>query len=103
MSEIVAVFKQHLLRTSTRFATLIVLAMACYPDPAFALPAFNRQTGQNCQACHAGGQFPELTPYGRLFKLTGYTLGERQPLPMSAMAVVSDSSVNNTSKSDAAK
>lgn len=68
-------------------------------DEATALPTFNRQTGQNCLACHAGGQFPELTPYGRLFKLTGYTLGERT-LPFSAMAVVSDSRVSNTSKSD---
>ncbi len=66
---------------------------------AVALPIFARQTGQNCQACHAGGQFPELTAYGRLFKLTGYTMGQRS-LPLSAMAVVSDSRVFNTSKSD---
>jgi len=64
-----------------------------------ALPVFNRQTGQNCVACHAGGQFPELTAYGRLFKLTGYTIGERT-LPFAAMAVASDSKVSNTSKSD---
>jgi hypothetical protein len=25
---------------------------------AEAVPAFARQTGQNCLACHAGGQFP---------------------------------------------
>ena len=100
MSKIFAVLRQHLQRTSLRMTAFIVVAMTCSVDQAFALPAFNRQTGQNCQACHAGGQFPELTPYGRLFKLTGYTLGERQPLPFSAMAVVSDSSVNNTSKSD---
>ena len=69
------------------------------PTSSRALPTFNRQTGQNCQACHAGGQYPELTPYGRLFKLTGYTLGART-LPFSGMAVASDSKVNNTSKSD---
>ena len=68
-------------------------------EPAVAVPLFNRQTGQNCLACHAGGQFPELTPYGRLFKLTGYTLGERT-VPISAMAVASLSKVANTSKSD---
>lgn len=67
--------------------------------PASALPLFARQTGQNCVACHAGGQFPELTPYGRLFKLTGYTIGERT-IPLSAMAVLSNSRVANTSKSD---
>ncbi|HET8871142.1 MAG TPA: cytochrome C, partial [Aquabacterium sp.] len=58
------------------------------------------QTGQNCMACHAGGQFPELTPYGRLFKMTGYTLGKRTDLPLSAMVVASMSSVANTTKSD---
>jgi len=67
--------------------------------PSFALPLFARQTGQNCVACHAGGQFPELTPYGRLFKLTGYTIGERT-IPLSAMGLISSSKVANTSKSD---
>ena len=68
---------------------LTVLALlALLPGPARAIPAVNRQTGQNCVACHAGGQFPELTPYGRLFKLTGYTIGQRA-VPISAMAVLS--------------
>ncbi len=68
-------------------------------QPACALPLFARQTGQNCIACHAGGQFPELTPYGRLFKMTGYTIGERT-IPLSAMGVISNSRVRDTSKSD---
>ncbi len=55
---------------------------------AQALPAFARQTGQNCVACHAGGQFPELTSYGRLFKMTGYTIGSRT-IPLSAMGIAS--------------
>ena len=45
---------------------LPVLVVAMLPDRVHAIPAFNRQTGQNCVARHAGGQFPELTPYGRL-------------------------------------
>ena len=57
------------------------------PLDAHALPSFARQTGQNCVACHAGGQFPELTPYGRMFKMTGYTIGERT-VPLSVMGVV---------------
>ena len=32
--------------------------------------------------------FPELTPYGRYFKLTGYTIGKRQSLPFAVMAQV---------------
>jgi hypothetical protein len=75
----------------------LLSALCCVP--AAALPAFARQTGQNCVACHAGGQFPELTPYGRLFKMTAYTIGQRT-IPLSAMAVLSNSRVRNTSKSD---
>lgn len=78
---------------------LVWLACAA-PALSHAIPLFNRQTGQNCMACHAGGQFPELTPYGRMFKLTGYTLGQRTSVPLSAMAVASASKVANTSKSD---
>ena len=76
-----------------------MLAVALLPGSAHAIPAFNRQTGQNCVACHAGGQFPELTPYGRLFKMTAYTLGERA-MPISAMVVASHSKVADPSKSD---
>lgn len=36
------------------------------------IPSFSRQTGLPCAACHY--QFPQLTPFGRLFKLNGYTL-----------------------------
>jgi len=63
---------------------------------AWALPAFARQTGQSCVACHAGGQFPELTPYGRMFKLTGYTYGEHAN-PVSAMGIVDWTGNNNNS------
>ena len=38
-----------------------------------ALPLYARQTGQPCAACHTA--FPELTPFGRRFKLGGYTMG----------------------------
>lgn len=78
---------------------LCALAALAAMAPAQALPLFARQTGQNCLACHAGGQFPELTPYGRMFKLTGYTIGKRTT-PLSVMALVSNSRVRNTSKSD---
>src|SRR5690348_3778087 len=59
---------------------------------AQAVPAFARQTGQNCNACHVS--FPELTPYGRWFKLTGYTIG-RRTLPLAMMAEVSRTSTKN--------
>jgi hypothetical protein len=47
-----------------------------------ALPSFARQTGQQCVACHNG--YPELTPYGRQFKLNGYTFSSSaSPWPAS--------------------
>jgi hypothetical protein len=75
-------------------AIVLPMLVASYAPDSLAIPAFARQTGQNCVACHAGGQFPELTPYGRLFKLTGYTIGERT-IPISAMAVVTSTKVRN--------
>lgn len=70
---------------------------------ARAIPGFSRQTRLACSACHYG--FPQLTPFGRLFKLNGYTLtgletieagdSTRQTLklapfpPISAMAIAS--------------
>ena len=42
-------------------------------EPASALPSYARQTGQPCGTCHT--DFPALTPYGRRFKLLGYTTG----------------------------
>lgn len=73
---------------------LMVVIPLVAPQEAQALPAFARQTGQNCMACHSGGQFPELTPYGRMFKMTGYTIGERT-VPLSVMGLVSSSSIAN--------
>src|SRR5579863_2161951 len=49
------------------------------PQPASAIPSFARQTGQPCSTCHTA--FPELTPYGRQFKLSGYTAGGGLPFP----------------------
>ena len=80
---------------------LCPIALLLFTTTAEAVPAFNRQTGQNCVACHAGGQFPDLTPYGRLFKLTGYTIGTRA-LPLSVMAVGSYNRTSSTSSPDPA-
>jgi hypothetical protein len=52
---------------------LAAIAGALSVAPALALPSFARQTGQPCGTCHT--DFPALTPYGRRFKLLGYTVG----------------------------
>src|SRR5476651_853488 len=61
------------------FAALAAIAVLAgfltigFAPPAQALPSFARQTGQPCGTCHT--DFPFLTPYGRRFKLLGYTVG----------------------------
>jgi hypothetical protein len=55
------------------FIVLAVLLPIGFASPAAALPSFARQTGQPCGTCHT--DFPALTPYGRRFKLLGYTVG----------------------------
>lgn len=47
--------------------------MLSQPETADAVPAFARQTGYYCSTCHTAQ--PELTPFGRQFKLNGYTAG----------------------------
>ena len=57
-------------------ASLVVLAVLLtipFAPPAEALPSYARQTGQPCGTCHT--DFAGLTPYGRLFKIQGYTAG----------------------------
>ncbi len=63
-------------------------ALLLVPSPALTVPSFAVQTGQACTACHVGGFGPQLTPFGRDFKLRGYTLRTGKfTLPVSAMAV----------------
>ncbi len=68
---------------------LALSALLLAAPAAQALPSYARQTGQECAACHAG--FPELTPYGRLFKLNAFTFrgGESNLPPIAAMVIPS--------------
>lgn len=50
-----------------------VMAAAAFAPEASALPAFARQTGMACSACHAQ-HFPVLNGFGRAFKAAGYTM-----------------------------
>jgi hypothetical protein len=64
------------LRRFVGFAVIGAAILLYLAQSASALPSYARQTGQQCAACHNG--FPELTPYGRLFKLNGYVFGGGQ-------------------------
>ncbi len=72
-------------------AGLCALAAAsAVSTPARAVPAFAAQTGQPCQTCHVGGFGPQLTVFGRNFKLHGYTQRATSfSVPISAMAIAS--------------
>lgn len=72
-------------------ATALAAAMQILSaGPASALPAFAIQTGQACEACHVGGFGPQLTPFGRNFKLHGYTMRTNTfNVPFSAMVMAS--------------
>ena len=76
-----------------RLAGLFLLTLAVVgfsATQAMAVPAFAVQTGQPCSGCHVGGFGPQLTPFGRQFKINGYTIRTNDfNVPLSAMAVAS--------------
>jgi hypothetical protein len=81
-------------REFSRGKTALLLSVLTLPflaAPAAAVPSFAMQTGQPCSACHVGAFGPQLTPFGRAFKLGGYTMrsGTDFTNPLSAMAVAS--------------
>lgn len=88
---------RFLLRAST------VLCVLLCAGTLRAVPSFARQTGLSCNVCHSNP--PELTAFGRDFKLRGYTLAEltakdkvgnskdlllSRYIPLSALILVSD-------------
>ncbi len=86
----------HAATLSKTYAKLVAVALVALAagaaaflalgvGPAEALPSYARQTGQPCATCHTA--FPELTPYGRRFKIMGYTVGggDWQGPPIAAM------------------
>lgn len=54
----------------SRFLAILGLTVLCV-STASAVPSYSRQTGMPCSTCHYAP--PELTPFGRNFKLEGYT------------------------------
>jgi hypothetical protein len=63
---------------------LIACALLAFSTtPAWAVPSFARQTGMSCAACHT--VFPELTPFGREFKLNGYVIDNLRQIKGSTM------------------
>ena len=53
---------------------MLGLLLATLAPNANAVPAYAQQTHMTCSACHVGAFGPQLTPFGRQFKLLGYSL-----------------------------
>jgi hypothetical protein len=84
---------------------LLAFVVTLCPD-AQAVPSFTRQTGLVCTVCHSNP--PELTAFGRKFKLDGYTLTDQTPdttiddkdlklsryFPIGGMASLSETATN---------
>ena len=80
----------HWLRGPAALGCLALIMVGLAAGRAGAVPAFAEQTGEPCAQCHVGGFGPQLTPFGRQFKLQGYTLRSTSfNVPLSAMAIAS--------------
>lgn len=64
-----AVFPKILIRIFVPVFICALLLVMFKPE-ARAVPSYSRQTGLSCATCHFAP--PELTPFGRKFKLDGY-------------------------------
>jgi hypothetical protein len=82
---------------------LMLLSLIAGVRTAHGVPSFATQTGQPCTACHIGSFGPQLTPFGRAFKIGGYTQtggqGWQASFPASLMLL---SSYTNTEKGQGA-
>jgi hypothetical protein len=81
----------HIVRKPACTIASVVSLLCAGIAPAAALPTFAQQTGLRCAVCHVGGFGPQLTVFGRNFKMNGYTLrtGPTFTPPVSAMAMAS--------------
>ena len=81
---------------------LAAAIVAFFPTLARAVPAFAQQTGQPCATCHIGAFGPQLTAFGRAFKIGGYTQTGGDTKPLIPFALMLLGSYNNTTKGQGA-
>ena len=82
---------------------LLAVLLLC-PGLAQAVPSFAEQTGQPCAACHVGAFGPQLTKFGRDFKLNGYVAGDgkKHGPPLAVTIQASFTHTNNAQPGPAA-
>lgn len=99
----VIAYRKYLRRLALALPAVLGAAAVIFPvTNAQAVPSMARQTGYECSKCHT--VFPELTPYGRQFKLGAFAesslkwdekpLAER--IPVSAALLASRTSTSDT-------
>lgn len=82
-------------------AAIATLALVLTGTEARAVPSFARQMNLPCTSCHTA--FPQLTPFGRLFKLSGYTLSSHDTSwPPLAVMIQGGPGFTHTGKGQAA-
>jgi hypothetical protein len=88
---------RHYLKAVTGIWVLMGMFVSLQAQLAEAVPSFARQTGMTCSVCHTA--FPELTPFGRHFKVTGYVISKSEkpyecPPPVAGMLQLSFTHIN---------
>jgi hypothetical protein len=75
-------------REMKKFFRIVSLTFAtCISIPALAIPSFSRQTGIDCQACHAQ-HMPILNDFGQSFKASGYrTVGKQTTIESENLSI----------------
>ena len=81
-------FKYRFLAT---LSAMLAMLLGFIPS-AHAVPSFARQTGMACAACHT--TFPELTEFGRSFKMNGYVLTGMQQIESGPAATATPLKIN---------
>lgn len=90
-------------RSTAPLFALVLASLVGFAPGANAVPSMARQTGYECARCHT--VFPELTRFGRQFKLGAYAMSSQKwdarplpaRLPVAAALLVSQTNTNNTS------
>lgn len=81
-----------------------VFALLLGSVDVYAVPSMGRQTGMPCASCHT--VFPELTPFGRQFKLRGFSMSgpprEKSLLTILPVSGLLQASITSTAKTNTA-
>ncbi len=77
------------------WGAVAILSASIVPH-AWAVPSLARQTGKSCTACHT--TLDALTPYGRTFKLGGFTESADDATSLPPLSVMLQPSLTHTQK-----